>query len=227
MGGDKLGLSEDEMQNIISRWRQANPAICRLWRRVEDAAMKVMQTGEAQAVQIQVRDPERARENEALTGAEPGSYSDYFRRGAAITLRREGDPATGQDFLTIELPTRRKLFYAQPKLLPAKNFPERTSLHYMSVNQTSKKWALTDTWGGKLVENITQAVARDCLAETLLRLRRKRLVAVFHVHDEVIVEVDREDQLQDVLDIMAEPLDWAPGLPLKGAGFVCDYYQKD
>jgi DNA polymerase len=227
MGALRMGIPEEDLPEIKLKWRQANPAICRLWRRVEDAAMKVMQTGEAQAVQIQVRDPERARENEALTGAEPGSYSDYFRRGAAITLRREGDPATGQDFLTIELPTRRKLFYAQPKLLPAKNFPERTSLHYMSVNQTSKKWALTDTWGGKLVENITQAVARDCLAETLLRLRRRRLTAVFHVHDEVIVEVDSADQLQDVLDIMAEPLDWAPGLPLKGAGFVCDYYQKD
>jgi DNA polymerase len=97
----------------------------------------------------------------------------------------------------------------------------------MSTNQTTKKWGLTDTWGGKLVENITQAVARDCLAEMLIRLRHKGMIAVFHVHDEVIVEVDREDDLQTILDIMAQPLDWAPGLPLKGAGFCADYYQKD
>ena len=72
-----------------------------------------------------------------------------------------------------------------------------------------------------------QAIARDCLAETLIRLREIGLTAVFHVHDEVIVEVDRPEQLDDVLEIMARPLDWAPGLPLKGAGFVCEYYQKD
>ena len=163
------------------------------------------------------------------------SYSEEYRAELVeappgpppITFRRERDEATRQEFLTIELPTGRKLFYAKPFLAPAKNFPDRDSLHYWSVNQTSKKWAQTDTWGGKLVENITQAVARDCLAETLIRLRHKGMIAVFHVHDEVIVEVDREDDLQTILDIMAQPLDWAPGLPLKGAGFCADYYQKD
>ena len=65
------------------------------------------------------------------------------------------------------------------------------------------------------------------LAETLIRLREIGLTAVFHVHDEVIVEVDRPEQLDDVLEIMARPLSWAPGLPLKGAGFTCEYYQKD
>ena len=163
------------------------------------------------------------------------SYSEEYRAELVeappgpppITFRRERDEATDQDFLTIELPTGRKLFYAKPFLAPAKNFPDRDSLHYWSVSQTSKKWAQTDTWGGKLVENITQAVARDCLAETLIRLRHKGMIAVFHVHDEVIVEVDREDDLQTILDIMAQPLDWAPGLPLKGAGFCADYYQKD
>lgn len=77
------------------------------------------------------------------------------------------------------------------------------------------------------MSNCTQAIARDCLAETLIRLREIGLVAAFSVHDEVIVEVDKEEQLQDILDIMARPLDWAPGLPLKGAGFTCAYYQKD
>lgn len=144
-----------------------------------------------------------------------------------IVFALETDQATDQKFLTIELPTGRKLFYAHPYLEQAKNFPDRQSLHYYSVNQTSHKWTSTDTWGGKLVENITQAVARDCLAETLLRLQARGLTAVFHVHDEVIVEVDREDQLQDILGIMAEPLPWAPGLPLKGAGFCAAYYQKD
>lgn len=201
MGALRMGIPEEDLPEIKQKWRQANPAICRLWRRFEDAALQVMRTGEAQTVPV---------------GA-----------GARIIFRREADPATGQDFLTVELPARRKLFYAHPHLAPAAKYPDRDSLHYYSVNQTSKKWSATDTWGGKLVENVTQALARDCLAETLLRLRAKGLTAVFHVHDEVIVEVDAPEQLQDVLDIMAAPLDWALGLPLKGAGFVCDYYQKD
>ena len=227
MGALKMGLNEEDLPLIINKWRDANPNICRLWRAVEDAAMDVLHRGVQVTLPIKVEDPERARENETLTGAAAGTYSNRFNTGAYLIFSREADEATGQDFLTIKLPTGRKLFYAHPYLAPAKNFPDRESIHYYSTNQTTKKWGPTDTWGGKLVENITQAVARDCLAETLIRLRHKGLIAVFHVHDEVIVEVDREDQLQDILDVMAAPLDWAPGLPLKGAGFCCEYYQKD
>ena len=227
MGALRMGIPEEDLPDIKQRWRQANPAICRLWRVCEDAALEAVQTKKRQTVHVKEYDPERARENEETMKARRGTFSEYFNTGADIIFGFEADPATGQDFMTIELPTGRKLFYAHPFIAPAKNFPDRGSLHYYSVNQTSKKWAETDTWGGKIVENITQAVARDCLAETLLRLREKGLIAVFHVHDEVIVEVGREDQLQDVLDIMAQPLSWAPGLPLKGAGFCADYYQKD
>ena len=227
MGAIKMGIPAEDLPEIKAKWRQANPHICGLWRRMEDAAILCLRTGARQDVQIKITDPARARENEVKNGATHGTYADRFNTGEKISFRREADPLTDQDFLTIELPTGRKLFYAKPFLAPAMNFPDHDSLHYWSVNQTSKKWAQTDTWGGKLVENITQAVARDCLAETLIRLRHKGMIAVFHVHDEVIVEVDRGDDLQTILDIMAQPLDWAPGLPLKGAGFCADYYQKD
>ena len=227
MGAIKMGIPAEDLPEIKAKWRTANPRICGLWRRMEDAALLCLRTNTRQEVQIKITDPARARENEVRNGVTRGTYADRFNTGVKISFRREADPLTDQDFLTIELPTGRKLFYAKPFLAPAKNFPDRDSLHYWSVNQTSKKWAQTDTWGGKLVENITQAVARDCLAETLIRLRHKGMIAVFHVHDEVIVEVDREDDLQTILDIMAQPLDWAPGLPLKGAGFCADYYQKD
>lgn len=206
MGALKMGIPEEDLPEIKAKWRKANPAICGLWKKMEDAAVECVQTGDRQAVPV---------------GRNGKAY------GGQITFAHEADAATGQDFLTIELPTRRKLFYAHPYLAPAKNFPDRESLHYMSTNQITKKWGQTDTWGGKLVENITQAVARDCLAETLLRLKRKGLTAVFHVHDEIIVEVDNAGQLQDILAVMAEPLDWAPGLPLKGDGFTDIYYRKD
>ena len=228
MGALRMGIPEEDLPGIKQSWRRANPSICALWRRVEEAAVNAVQTGAQQVVQIKTKDPDRARANEERTGADPGSYSDYFKVGVKLTFRKEADSDTQQEFLTIELPSRRKLFYAHPFLAPAKNFPDRQSLHYWGVNQTSKKWAQTDTWGGKLVENITQAVARDCLAETLYKLDREHhMTAVFHVHDEVIVEVDGEDDLNTILDVMAAPIEWAPGLPLKGAGFICDYYQKD
>lgn len=205
MGALKMGIPEEDLPGIKQSWRQANPAICTMWRRVEEAAVDAVQTGKVISIGVGPIGANRQK----------------------LTFRREGDPATDQDFLTVELPSRRKLFYAHPFLAPAKNFPDRQSLHYWGMNQTSKKWAQTDTWGGKLVENITQAVARDCLAETLIELRKRQMIAVFHVHDEVIVEVDREDDLGTILDVMAAPIEWAPGLPLKGAGFICDYYQKD
>ena len=228
MGALKMGLTEDELPEIKQRWRQANPAICRLWSTLEAKAIAAVETWKPQVLPLKRYDPERARMNENLTGANPGSYSNLFRIGIDMSVfRREFDVATNQDFLTIQLPTGRKLFYAHPHLSPAKNIPDKQSLHYYGTAQATKKWGTIDTWGGKICENLTQAVARDCLAETLIRLREIGLVAAFSVHDEVIVEVDKEEQLQDILDIISKPLDWAPGLPLKGAGFTCAYYQKD
>lgn len=204
MGGDLLGMDDTGLKGLVDQWRQANPAICRLWGAVEMAAVTCVRTGEQQAIPI---------------GRNGKNY------GGTITFRREIDAPSGQAFLTIELPAGRKLFYADPVLKPGKR--GSTALSYMSLNQNTKKWGRTDTWGGKLVENITQAVARDCLAELLFRLHTLDLDPVFSVHDEVICEVAIDDQLNDILTAMAAPIDWAPGLPLKGAGFCAEYYQKD
>ena len=198
MGALKMGIPEEDLEEIKKKWRSANPAICRLWGAVETAAVTCVRTGEWQAVTIE---------------------------GGTLVFRLEADDASGQRFLTVELPAGRKLFYADPVLKAGKW--GGTALSYMSLNQNTKKWGRTDTWGGKLVENITQAVARDCLAETLFRLHMMGLDPVFTVHDEVICEVDDDIQLNDILAAMAAPVDWAPGLPLKGAGFCADYYQKD
>ena len=198
MGALKMGLKEEDLPLIIDKWRGANPAICRLWGTVEEAAVKAVETGEPRVIPIE---------------------------GGVITFRREINAPSGQAFLTIELPAGRKLFYANPVLKEGKR--GNAALSYMSLNQNTKKWGRTDTWGGKLVENITQAIARDCLAELLFRLHMMDLDPVFTVHDEVICEVSEENQLNDILTAMAEPIDWAPGLPLKGAGFCAEYYQKD
>ena len=135
-----------------------------------------------------------------------------------LTIRQEGAQASGQHFLTVELPAGRKLFYPRPFIGPGKF--DRPCMKFMNSGKAE------DTFGGKLTENAVQAIARDCLAELLLRLEERGLAVVFHVHDEVIVECP-EDRLDEILGLMAAPIAWAPGLVLKGDGFsTTDYYMK-
>jgi DNA polymerase len=104
----------------------------------------------------------------------------------------------------------------------------REALYYYGLNQTTKKWEKTPTYGGKLVENIVQAIARDCLAVSLVRLSQAGYQTVMHIHDEVVLDVPREMvDLETVEKIMSEPIPWAPGLPLNADGFVSEYYRKD
>ena len=98
---------------------------------------------------------------------------------------------------------------------------------FMGQNQTTRKWEKTDTWGGKLVENIVQAVARDCLAVAMVRLDKASYKIVFHVHDEVVIEAPDGSRWKDAADIMGEPIDWAPGLLLRGDGYETKFYMKD
>lgn len=137
----------------------------------------------------------------------------------------EGDLLFGQSFLTIRLPAGRKLFYPKPFL--KENKFDRPAVHYYTVGQNTRKWEVDSTYGGKLTENIVQAIARDCLAETLRRIEAKGLQVVFHVHDEVIIDAPMEVTVEEICGLMAEPIPWAPGLILKGAGFESNYYMKD
>ena len=104
------------------------------------------------------------------------------------------------------------------------------SITYAGVDD-QKHWGRLETWGGKLVENIVQATARDCLAETLKRVDRAGYSVVMHIHDELVCDVpylDRGNQgdLETVTGLMAQPIDWAPGLPLKGDGYITPFYRK-
>lgn len=129
--------------------------------------------------------------------------------------------------LFVGLPSGRKLAYYGARI--EENAKGRDVITYAGVNQETKAWGRLETWGGKLVENIVQAVARDCLAETIRRVSVAGYKVVMHVHDEIIVDAPREkkDALKEITDIMAQPISWAPGLPLKGDGYETDYYKKD
>lgn len=144
----------------------------------------------------------------------------------SLVLAREMDAGNNLDFLTIRLPSGRKLYYAHPSL--GQNQWGKPSITYMGMDQTTKKWKLIETYGGKLVENCVQAIARDCLAETIERLEAANYPVVFHVHDEVVVECAAERaSLDDIAAIMGQPVSWAPDLPLGADGWVGAFYKKD
>lgn len=129
-----------------------------------------------------------------------------------------------EDFLFIQLPSGRKLSYCKPRLEPGKYGQKITY-----EGQGSKVYFVReDTYGGKLVENIVQATARDVLAEAMLRLNAAGFPIVFHVHDEVIAECKHDEHSLDEMNgILSQTPDWADGLPLAAEGFETEYYQKD
>jgi len=126
--------------------------------------------------------------------------------------------------LLLKLPSGRKLVYQKAKIIAG---ARGNKITYAGINQTSRKWESTDTWGGKLVENIVQAIARDCLAVSMLELDKRGYKIVAHVHDEVIIEANTNDSVEEVCNIMSEPIEWAPGLILKADGYETMFYKKD
>jgi len=194
MGALKMGLSEEELPDIVYRWRQANRRIKDLWYAIGQTALTVMQTAQPAAIY-------------------------------GLVFALEGDLIYGQSFLTVQLPSGRKLYYPGPFL--KENQFGKMAVHYYTVGQNTRKWEMASTYGGKMVENIVQAIARDCLAVTLARVEAMGLQTVFHVHDEVVIDAPMGVAVEDVCGLMAKPISWAPGLILKGAGFECDYYMKD
>lgn len=135
-----------------------------------------------------------------------------------ISFKRE------DGILFITLPSNRKLAYVKPKIVL--NRFGSDSVVYEGVNGT-KVWKEIETYGGKLVENIVQAVARDCLVESIKRLHNKGYKIIFHVHDEIILEVSEDVTVEEIESIMSEPIDWAEGLNLTAAGFEARFYKKD
>lgn len=195
MGALDMGLSEEELPEIVQRWRAANPHIVQLWYRVEREALAAMRDGKVHEID----------------------------RGVTIALK--SDLSKGLNFLTVGLPSGRSLYYVDPFLKMGKF--DKVQINFMA--QRKDQWTSDSTYGGKLVENIVQAIARDCLTETLLRLNSKypNSPVVMHIHDEVVMDAEMGVTVDEICDLMAEPILWAPGLVLKAAGFESQWYMKD
>ena len=197
-------LSDDEVKGIVDRWRETNSMIRDLWNIVDSAAITVITNGGAQTIRSETTD-------------------------AIITLACELDVITGTRYMTILLPSGRKLYYPSPEI--GVNRWGNPSVSYMGQNQTTKRWERVETYGGKLVENIVQAIARDCLAIAIENLEAQGLHVVFHIHDEVVIDTpawaDEDTMLDTVTKIMTKPIPWALALPLNADGWVDKFFKKD
>ena len=144
-----------------------------------------------------------------------------------LIVAREFDAAHGLDFMTITLPSGRKLYYVNPAM--SQNRWGNPSISYMGISQNNR-WERIETYGGKLTENCVQAIARDCLAHTVENLEAAGYPVIFHVHDEVVIDAvnaDNDAMLEQVCSIMRQPIPWAPDLPLNAEGWVGSYFRKD
>ena len=197
-------LSDDEVKGIVDRWRETNSMIRDLWNIIDSAAITVITYGGAQTIRSETTD-------------------------AIITLACELDVITGTRYMTILLPSGRKLYYPSPEI--GVNRWGNPSVSYTGQNQTTKRWERVETYGGKLVENIVQAIARDCLAIAIENLEAQGLHVVFHIHDEVVIDTpawaDEDTMLETVTKIMTKPIPWAQALPLNADGWVDKFFKKD
>ena len=124
----------------------------------------------------------------------------------------------------IRLPSGRKLYYREPALITT-SFGD--TFTYMGVNQVSRKWERLSSFGGKLVENIVQAVSRDILAESIKKLHEKGYYIAFHVHDEIVIDCPMDTDIGEIVGIMESPIGWARGLTLKADAYECEFYKKE
>lgn len=193
-----VDLPDEEIQDIVNKWRNTNPRIRELWYSFDGAATQVINNGGS----VRVR---------------------------CCTFSRECDCIRGTTCLTITLPSGRKLYYVDPAI--TENRWGNPSISYMGMDQKTKRWKRIETYGGKLVENVVQAIARDCLAQAIDRLEATGLPVVFHVHDEVVIDTkpfaDSKAMLDKVIGIMVTPIPWAAGLPLGADGWVGTFFKKD
>lgn len=195
MGALDMGIPEDDLPDIVQRWRDTNKRICDLWYKMNSAAVEAISTGCSVGV-------------------------------GRLLVSCEYDAAHEVEYLTVLLPSGRKLYYNSPQI--GENKWGGPSISYMGMDQTAKKWKRIETYGGKLVENCVQAVARDCLAQAIENLEKEGLPVVFHIHDEVVIDCRADTATLDaVVNIMSRPIPWAPGLPLNADGWVGGFFKKD
>ena len=200
MGALEQGLTLEELKPMVEAWRDASPEIA----------------GAKNA-----------------KGYREGGIWSVLEKAAKTCIKTKKRQEAGKcvfrfagEKLVITLPSGRHLHYVHARL--KRDGKGREYISYMGVDQRTKRWGEQKTWGGKLLENIVQAFSRDCLAVLMKKLRDRAYQQIMLVHDEDVLDIPKSfGSLDEVLGLMKEPIPWAPGLPLKGAGYRNDFYYKD
>lgn len=201
----KGAIKDDEKQGIVDKWRSANGNIVGLWKTFENAAKQAIKT------------------RRAIT------YSITSKACIVFEVRK--------GFLTVKLPSGRELFYPKPRLetkaIAKGNGDtfEVESITYYGMEQTTNQWTKLHTYGGKLTENIIQAISRDLLANAIFEVFKLGFNIVLHVHDEIAAEIPLDGKEDETLEVMSNAMckapDWAEGIPLRAAGYITPFYKKD
>lgn len=198
MGGERMGLSNTEMIELVRKWRTANPAIVKMWEEIDNASKEAVR----------------------------------YQRPVHCTCKDLIFDCDGK-YMTIQLPSGRKLFYAEPRFKDKKigrsTTPSRI-LCYGGIIQETSQWGEIDTYGGKLTENIVQAIARDLLGNSMLNMQKEGFAITMHVHDEAIAEIPLENAKEHyakMVKTMEQVPTWASDFPLKADGYITPFYLKD
>lgn len=245
-------IPEEEMQGIVDQWRAGSPEIVAMWKKSERAAIKAIEehtdislalrtysqnydvyhagrlvgtsnsVSEAKAISNVRYAVLGKTPDDGAWSATPSCKTLETAVQKSVIFRYDSESG----ILFVRLPSGRSIAYWGARVVDGEYGKE---MRYYGVNQTTRAWELLKTYGGKLVENIVQATARDCLAAKMMKAEEMGYKVVAHVHDEMILDVPKDDKdaFQKIDDLMKEPIDWAPGLPLKGGTYECPYYQKD
>ena len=201
MGGHEMGLSEHEMVSIKNRWRLKNPKIVKLWELMNKAAILCIKTKKTVVL---------------------AKFKNIKFRYA-------------RKVMSVELPSGRRLHYQDAEVFQkttktARGDWTREAVRYKGIDSNNKQWVFLDTYGGKLTENVTQAIARDILAESLIKVDAAGFEICMHVHDEIAANLEpkrAEKDLTSMCEIMSQPIEWAEGLPLAADGYITPFYKKD
>lgn len=200
MGAIEQGLTREELQPMVDAWRDASPEIAGTRNK-----RGYREGGIWAALEKTAKDCLRTKQRQ-----EAGKCVFRFAGGK----------------LVVTMPSGRHLHYVRARL--ERDDKGREQITYWGVDQRTKRWGKQTTWGGKLLENIVQAFSRDCLAVLMRKLRDLDYPQIMLVHDEDVSDIPKDfGSLEEVLGLMKEPIPWAPGLPLKGAGYRNDFYFKD
>ncbi len=189
MGATKMGIKEEELENIVKAFRLSNPNIVKLWKEVEKAFIKAVK-------------------DKTIV---------HIGKGISFIYER--------NILFIKLPSKRKLAYIRPRLEYDYIF-NKYIITYEGIDSTTKKLTRLKTYGGKLVENIVQAIARDVLAYAMTNLDKHGYNIVMHIHDEVVLEVPINTNIKDINKVMEQEIPYLKNLNIKADTIESKYYKK-